>query len=72
MHDVQAPAGTVNLLSSCIQHTELSTPSTRNHACVPDVQPDIQQRSGLDQLSSLGSWLAFRHRRMWVAADSAQ
>jgi hypothetical protein len=28
---------------------------------VMEVQPDIQQRSGLDQASSLGaSWLAFR------------
>jgi hypothetical protein len=40
MHEVQAPAGTVNLLVSRKSSTELSTPSTRNHVHVMEVQPD--------------------------------
>jgi hypothetical protein len=37
-----------------------------------EVQPDIQQRSGLDQASGLESQLGFRFRTYMAAADSAQ
>jgi hypothetical protein len=72
MHDVQAPAGT-NLLVQLNQHTELSTPSTRNHACVLTYSQIFSNVPALIA-SSLGASSACLPDtgRMWAAADSAQ